>query len=172
MTVLDQSAADLQAACSAFLYREAAALDAHDYAGWLAMLAPDVTYRIPVRTVRAHGIGEHSTTAFYLHETFETLRTRVDRFATGYAWAEDPPSRTRHCVSNVLVDPVEGRADELAVCSNIVLLRYTMGQAMPDIASGERRDVLRLLDRAWKLAARVVLLDGSVLGMHNFAVFL
>ena len=172
MNVADRSAGELQAACSTFLFREAAALDRHDYAGWLAMLTPDVTYRIPVRTVRERGIAEHSTTAFYFHENFDALHARVARFATDYAWAEDPPSRTRHCISNVLAEPEAGRDDEAAVTSNVVLLRYAMGQASPDIVSGERRDVLRFVDGAWKLASRLVLLDPSVLGMTNFAVFL
>lgn len=172
MTVLDATGVALQLACSEFLVREAAALDRHDYAGWLAMLAPDVSYRIPVRTVRSGGRDEFSTTAFYLNETFDSLQARIERYATDYAWAEDPPSRTRHCVSNVLIESVDQRRDEIAVESNIVLLRYAMGQTTPDIVSGERRDVLRASDDGWKLARRVVLLDSSVLGMHNFAVFL
>ena len=39
-----------------------------------------------------------------LDETKETLRGRVARLDTGMAWAEDPPSRTRHMISNIEVE--------------------------------------------------------------------
>lgn len=172
MTAVHVGGIELRLGCSDFLYREAAALDAHDYVAWLAMLTPDVSYRIPVRTVRPGGVDEHSATAFYLHETYDSLRARVERFATDYAWAEDPPSRTRHCISNVIVETDDLQSAEIAVRSNIVLLRYAAGQTLPDIVSGERRDVLRATHDGWRLARRLVLLDSSVLGMHNFSVFL
>jgi 3-phenylpropionate/trans-cinnamate dioxygenase beta subunit len=34
-----------------------------------------------------------------LDETKETLAGRVARLDTGMAWAEDPPSRTRHLIA-------------------------------------------------------------------------
>ena len=40
-----------------------------------------------------------------LDETKETLTARVARLETGMAWAEDPPSRTRHLISNIEVEP-------------------------------------------------------------------
>ena len=36
------------------------------------------------------------------------LTMRVDRLETGMAWAEDPPSHTRHVVGNLVVHPMPG----------------------------------------------------------------
>jgi len=38
--------------------------------------------------------------------------------------------------------------------------------------SAERRDIWRLVDGAYKLARREIILDQSTLGMSNLAVFL
>jgi hypothetical protein len=38
-------------------------------------------------------------------ETKETLARRIARVETGMVWAEDPPSRTRHMLSNIEVEP-------------------------------------------------------------------
>jgi phthalate 3,4-dioxygenase beta subunit len=46
---------------------------------------------------------------------------RVKRLATDHAWAEDPPSRTRHFVTNVRT--FRPRADELYVESALLLFR-------------------------------------------------
>ena len=41
------------------------------------------------------------------------LDARVKKILSGTAWAEDPPSRTRHIITNVIV--TEDRGDELDV---------------------------------------------------------
>ena len=38
--------------------------------------------------------------------------------------------------------------------------------------SAERRDIWRLVDGAYKLASREIIVDQSTLGMSNFAIFL
>ena len=40
---------------------------------------------------------------FHLDESRTSLEMRVERIETGFAWAEEPPTRTRHLVSNVRV---------------------------------------------------------------------
>ena len=42
-----------------------------------------------------------------LDETKETLARRVARLETGMAWAEGPPSRTRHLIANLAVESAE-----------------------------------------------------------------
>ena len=51
-------------------------------------------------------------------ETKETLGRRIARLETGMAWAEDPPSRTRHMLSNIEVEPGDA-ASELKVYTNV-----------------------------------------------------
>ena len=38
-------------------------------------------------------------------EDIRTLTARVARLDTGMAWAEDPPSRTRHVITNIEIAP-------------------------------------------------------------------
>jgi len=57
-----------------------------------------------------------------LDENKHTLSARVARLDTGMAWAEDPPSRTRHLLANIEVEPADAES-ELAVHSNFIVYR-------------------------------------------------
>ena len=46
----------------------------------------------------------------------------VSRLDTGMAWAEDPPSRTRHLIANIEVEPGD-TAGELKVSANFMVYR-------------------------------------------------
>src|SRR5260370_20415623 len=61
----------------------------------------------------------HEDELAILDETKETLSARVARLDTGMAWAEDPPSRTRHMINNIQIEP--GDADsEIRVYSHYI----------------------------------------------------
>jgi ethylbenzene dioxygenase beta subunit len=154
-----------------FLMHEAEVLDERHEREWLEMLTDDVEYLMPVRVNRERAEGRgFSEEAFYFEETRGSLELRVRRFETEFAWAEDPPSRTRHFVTNVRVAP--GEEDEIAVRSNLLLYRSRGSEPKHDMLSAERQDVLRKEDGQWKLRKRVILLDHSVLETHNLSVFL
>ena len=98
---------DLHFEVEQLYYQEAELLDDGRYADWLEMLADDLDYWMPTRTNRlrrqqALSIAARGEAAFY-DETKESLAWRIRRFDSGMAWAEDPPSRTRHLVTNVQV---------------------------------------------------------------------
>src|SRR5207247_6794342 len=98
---------------------------------------------------RAAGAG-FSTEGWHMFEDHGSLATRVARLETEYAWAEDPPSRTRRLVTNVRVEP-GGRPKELRVKSNFLIYRGPSDP--PDFAliTGERRDVLLRMDHGLRL---------------------
>ena len=155
-----------------FLMHEAEVLDERHEREWLEMLTDDVEYLMPVRVNRERGEGDgFSEEAFYFEETHGSLELRVRRFETEYAWAEDPPSRTRHFVTNVRVAPGE-EEDAVAVRSNLLLYRSRGSDPRHDLISAERKDVLRKEDEQWKLKKRVILLDHSILTTHNLSIFL
>ncbi len=107
----------------------------------------------------------------YLDENLHSLRQRIDRMATEHAWSEDPPSRTRRIVTNVLTFQLEH--DELGVSSYLLLLRNRGDVRLPDFLSAARTDVLRsAADGELRLARRTVNLDESVLRTHNMSFFL
>jgi 3-phenylpropionate/cinnamic acid dioxygenase small subunit len=156
----------------AYLFHEAELLDANRLDEWLGLLADDLVYQVPVRTTRERGAARpFSDEMFHMDDTRTTLGWRVERLKTEFAWAEDPPSRTRHFVSNVRIAP-GAAADEVVVCSNLLLYRNRGGDPGHDLISGERQDVLRRVDGGWRLARRRVLLDQATLGTRNLAIFL
>jgi 3-phenylpropionate/cinnamic acid dioxygenase small subunit len=155
------------------LYDEAALLDAHDYAGWLAMLTDDVTYWMPIRETRSADEAEREFTSFgggaYFDEDRRMLELRIEKRASGYAWAEDPPSRTRHCVTNVRI--LEKHAsDDVTIGCNMVVYRSRL-DTDEDWWVGRRIDRLRIVDGRWKLARREVYLDQTVLQSKNLSTF-
>lgn len=153
-----------------FLYREADLLDTNRFSAWLELFAEDVRYDMPVRTnqFRAAGEGFQPEMAFF-DETFVSLKTRVKRLETEFAWAETPPSRTRHYVSNVLVSPGE-RAGELFVKLNFMLTR-TRADHGHQMFTGRREDTLRRLpDGGFKIARRRIFGDQTVLTNTNLSV--
>jgi len=155
-----------------FLVHEAELLDDYRERDWLALLTEDVEYAIPVRVTKERAAGKgFSAHAFHMQEDFGMLETRIERLETEYAWAEDPPSRTRRCVSNVRLDGGES-ADELLVKSNLLLYRNRGDAPTHQLICCERHDVLRRVDGALRLARRDVYLDQATLGTHNLAIFL
>jgi len=155
-----------------FLMHEAELLDERRERDWLDLFTDDAEYLMPVRVNRERGEGDgFSKEAYYFEETPGSLELRVRRLETEYAWAEDPPSRTRHFVTNVRVAPGE-EDDEVAVRSNLLLYRSRGSVPHHDLLSAERRDVLRKEEGQWKLKKRVILLDHSVLETHNLSIFL
>ena len=108
-----------------FLYQEAALLDARRFDEWLALLTDDVHYWVPIRrTTTAREVDREFTRpgdmAFF-DDDLEVLTQRVEKMKVGNAWSEDPPSRTRHFVSNIRIVSASGM--EIAVEANFHLYR-------------------------------------------------
>lgn len=156
-----------------FLYLEAELLDELREREWLEqMVSPDIDYRLPLRQTveRARGKG-FSTDTYHLLENFGSLTARVVRNETEYAWAEDPPSRVRHFVSNIRVRARAESPDLFDVKSNLLIYRTRQDQTVPQLLSGERVDVLRRENGELRLLKRDVLLDLTVIGTHNLSIF-
>ena len=154
-----------------FLMHEAELLDERRERDWLDLFTDDAEYLMPVRVNRERAEGDgFSKEAYYFEETRGSLELRVRRLETEYAWAEDPPSRTRHFVTNVRVSGGDEEG-EVAVKSNLLLYRSRGSDPTADILSAERRDVLRKEEDGWRLRRREILLDHSVVMTHNLSVF-
>ena len=168
-----------------FLYREARMLDSRQFRRWIDLLADDLRYWIPMRSNRYSAasksisildgsryeeddLSKKSDQAF-MDEDKGSLRRRVDRLDTGMAWAEDPPSRTRHLISNVEVEPGE-RESEVKVYSNFIMYR-SRGETEEDFYVGSREDVLRNVDGSWQLASRKIVFEQNVLSAKNLSNF-
>ncbi len=101
-------------------------------------------------------------------ENHASLSARVARLNTDQAWAEQPRSRTRHFISNVIVER-ESNAD-LKVTAAFMLSRLRSNRPL-DVFTGERQDLLRRDGKLLKLARRLILLDQTVIESHNISIF-
>ena len=85
------------------------------------------------------------------------------------AWAEDPPSRTRHLIANIEVAPGDTPL-ELEVYSNFIVYR-SRSETEQDFYVGTRRDALRRVDGALRISRRKITLDQNVLVAKNVSIF-
>ena len=162
----------LQRECTAFLFHEAEVLDVWKLEEWIALLTPDIDYRIPVRTTRMKKDGEgFSKRAYVLEEDLSSIRMRAKRLESDFAWSENPRSRTRHMVSNVRVSSWDALGC-VNVKSNVAVFCHRGDEPQPVILTGERQDVLQNTGGGWRLKKRLVLLDTTVLGMDAFSIFI
>ncbi|MFG3522006.1 aromatic-ring-hydroxylating dioxygenase subunit beta [Nocardia nova] len=170
----------LQYRIEQFLYRESRLLDRWQWGSWLELCAEDILYWMPIRKNRLRRQRDqdelpHGIEMAHFYDNFDSLRMRVDQMHSGTHWAEDPPSRCRHLISNVTVTPRDeitsaaGEFAEFDVVSNFVLYRNRL-ESETDIWAGERRDVLRLVDGDFKIAKRMILLDQNVVQSKNLSV--
>jgi 3-phenylpropionate/cinnamic acid dioxygenase small subunit len=168
-----------------FLFREARLLDERRFHEWLQLFTDDIHYWMaaranryprsskaiamlnPERYAEENPGGEQELGLF--DEDFKSLTARVARLDTGMAWAEDPPSRTRHLISNIEVVP-DASGSEVTVHCNFIVYR-SRGETEQDFYVGGREDRLRREGGAWKIARRRMVLDQNVLTAKNLSVF-
>jgi biphenyl 2,3-dioxygenase beta subunit len=153
-----------------FLYREASLLDERRLDEWLALCTDDIHYWMPIRrTTTAKEIANEFTKpgdmAFF-DDDKQTLGLRVQRLQVGRAWAEDPPSRTRHTVSNVRI--LSADANVILVALNFHLYRTRL-DSEEDSWIGRREDLLRRENGTLKLARRHIFLDQTVILSQNMS---
>ena len=167
-----------------FLYREARLLDERRFREWLDLFTDDVRYWMGARSNRyprtSKAISILSPNRYVeddhtrddelaiFDESKETLSGRVARLETGMAWAEDPPSRTRHLITNIEVAGDAGA--ELTVHSNFIVYR-SRAETEQDFYVGAREDLLRRVDGGLKIARRKMTLDQNVLSAKNLSIF-
>jgi phthalate 3,4-dioxygenase subunit beta len=155
-----------------FLVEEAHLLDERRFHEWLALLTDDIRYVAPVRvTTPDPGRATTLSGLDHFHEDLHSLRQRVERFDSGHAWTEDPPSRVRRFVTNVRTFEGDGRG-ELRVESSVLVTRSRGDDRPTDLVPAGRIDVLRAGPGGLRLAARRILFDESVLRTQNLGIFL
>jgi 3-phenylpropionate/cinnamic acid dioxygenase small subunit len=154
-----------------WLFDEADLLDTVRDREWLdTMLSKDIVYRMPVREVVGRGEGAGFIKGLYhLNETYGSINTKVARNETGFAWAEDPATRTRHFVSNIRV--FERENGTLEVKSSLLLLQTRRSDTEPNIMAAERHDLLRREGETLRLFKRDVYVDLTALEAHNLAIY-
>jgi biphenyl 2,3-dioxygenase beta subunit len=155
-----------------FYYDEAALLDSHRYEEWLALFADDAHYFMPIRRTRMQRELDQEFTkpgemAFF-DDSKMLLAGRIKKLESGRSWAEDPPSRTRHLITNVRILKDDGRT--LQVESNFHLYRTRLNSEETSWI-GSRRDVLRRVEGSFQIVDRKIFLEQTVLLSRNLSNF-
>jgi 3-phenylpropionate/cinnamic acid dioxygenase small subunit len=161
-----------------FLYREAELLDARRYEEWLDLFTEDARYWMPMRRnvpaeEPAREFTREGMDVNWFDEGKDTLSRRVQQIQTGVHWAEQPPSRICHMVSNVqiLSAPSDGSSPaEVPVKSRFLIYRNRV-ETETDLLVGKREDLLRRVNGGWRIARRKIILDQSVLLAKNLTFF-
>jgi 3-phenylpropionate/cinnamic acid dioxygenase small subunit len=154
-----------------FLYREALAIDERRFRDWLLFFADDATYVVPVRVSR-EGLAEWelSPVSRIFDDNKQTLEIRVKRLETDFAWSEQPPSRTRHNVSNIIVEKTDVD-NEYLVSSNSFIYRSRSVDANPSFYSLARKDTVRRVADGWEIARRWAAFDQTMINANNLSIF-
>ena len=160
------------------LYREAELLDERRYEEWLDLFTEDARYWMPMRRNVPSDEPEREFTRAgvdvnWFDEGKDTLTRRVKQIRTGIHWAEQPPSRICHMVSNVQIleaRPSEDTAAEVTVKSRFLLYRNRV-ETETDFLVGKREDVWRRVNGGWRIASRKIVLDQNVLLAKNLTFF-
>lgn len=149
-----------------FLLKEAKLIDDRRFNDWLELLTEDIHYHMPVRRNVKYGEQDRENSdseseISWFDEGYATLSGRVRQINTGLHWAEEPFSRVRHIITNVLIE--EDRGDELSVTSNFFVYANRLKDEV-NLFVGKRDDILRRdPTTGFKIAKRTVILDQNVL---------
>ena len=146
-----QVSLELHHRISQFLFHEASLLDDWKFRDWLAQLDEEIRYTMRTTVnaqTRDRRKGVQPPTTWIFNDTKDQLERRIARLETGMAWAEEPPSRTRH-----------------------YLLYRAQKERDETFYVGTRFDkVRRLEDDNWRLLERDIVLDQAVITSHNLSV--
>lgn len=158
-----------------FLYAEAELLDERRHDEWLALLADDIRYWMPMRRNVKYGdegreFTRETEDISWFDEGKDTLTRRVRQIQTGIHWAEEPQSRITHMVSNVMLLYVAPDEREVMAKSRFLIYRNRV-ETETDLLVGKREDTLRRAGDGWLIARRKIVLDQNVLLTKNLTFF-
>lgn len=169
------TAAELQHEIEQFLFAEAEHLDWRRFEEWYDLLADDIHYYMPVRFNRTSRELDHEFSrpneVAHFDDDKESMRIRIKRLRTNMAWAEEPPSRTRHIISNVRIGG-GGVKDAYDVRSAFLVYRNRMERDV-DLFAGERHDRIIRSDTplGWSITRRTIYLDQATILAKNISIF-
>lgn len=92
--------------CAAFLYREAALLDARQWDDWLALYTPGCEFWLPAwKSEHELTTNPRAELSLIYYRTRAGLEDRVSRVNSGKSVASIPLPRTQHSITNVRIEP-------------------------------------------------------------------
>ena len=156
-----------------FLLREARLLDEERWDAWLQTVSEAIHYWMPGienrRREDKSGPYRLEHMAFF-DDGMRELQRRVSRFKQPSAWAENPPTRNVHLISNIEVYAGQQEGEYLAYSCFINVRSRGLDEQYQ--LTGRREDVLRLEADGLKLFKRKILIPNAMLLCKNINTFL
>ncbi len=158
-----------------FFFSEAKLLDERRWEEWLALLADDVRYYMPILKNVKYGdqpereMTRESREMNWFDEGKDTLIRRVRQIMTGIHWSEEPLSRVVHLVTNLQIVDVSQDGREVHTECGFMVYKNRV-ETETDLFVGRRKDMVRKVDDQWKLARREIILAQNVLLAKNLTV--
>jgi benzoate/toluate 1,2-dioxygenase beta subunit len=133
-----------------FVYKEARLLDARRFEDWLALFAEDAVYWVPA----GHDDIDPTQHVSVIYDTLAGMQKRVGRLNSGFAYSQEPASRTHRLISNVEVvgDAEDGQAIEVSA----MMLLVELSRHRQTIHSARCEFRLRRQGDSWKIARKKV----------------
>lgn len=150
-----------------FLYHEARLLDERRFDEWLELFDEECLYWLPI------GDTALELEPSIVYDTRARLEERVFRLNETRAYAQEPPSRTLHTVTNVTVKDEQADGTVIVRC-HLTLFEVRVGDASqagigrPQVLAGHCEYSLRRRDN-WKIAKKTVWLLTRDLPLPNLS---
>lgn len=153
---------DQLAQATAFISQENALLDEKRYDAWLELFTDDATYWWPIK----YDDTPDSKHVSLVRDNRHRLEERVVRLTSGFAYAQDPPSRTARVFS---VRPYPTRNDDgvLVVHTSFIVTEYRR-----DVKSIYAGDCTYHLDVDWRIRSKKVRLLDCDAPLGNITILL
>ena len=142
-----------------FIYYEADLMDEHRYDEWLELWTDDALYWVP--TGRDEVDPKREISLIYDDRT--RLQVRIARLKSGFAHAQEPKSRMRRLISNIVVSEETNR--DVLSRSNFLLVELRRGKQ--DLFAGRTIHRLRPYAGSFKLVFKKVLLVNNDESIDN-----
>jgi len=133
-----------------FLYYEAQLMDEHRFDEWLALWEDEALYWVPTGRDDINPDREVSL----IYDDRVRLELRIARLKSGFAHAQEPKSRMRRIVSNIVLE--EADKGEIVAGSNFMLVELRRGKQ--DLFAGRSIHQLRPYEGGFKLVSKKVML--------------
>jgi benzoate/toluate 1,2-dioxygenase subunit beta len=117
---------------------------------WLDLFTSDAVYWIPA----GHPHIDPEEHVSIVYDTRNEMERRVARLKSGFAYAEDPPSRTHRLVSNIEIEQNDNATRGLVASTVMALFALTKHKYAIHSARCEFR--LRYNDPEWKIERKKV----------------
>ncbi|WP_148691151.1 aromatic-ring-hydroxylating dioxygenase subunit beta [Acidianus manzaensis] len=146
-----------------FLNKEAELLEYRKYLEWLDFLHPDVEYIVLVREIKDKKDNSISN-GLLIYDKKDTIKIKIDRLTSNYAWSDNPPSVSKYMITNILA---YNFMDYYLARSNVLFIKYRSSDLM--YLTYKRADII---SKDMKILKRIVLPDVHSINMQDLTYFL